>query len=237
MKHTTIQVATPRKRLIFLGTPILVLLLGAGASRWADMTLAPKTTVVSKTGLNNRLNASEESFAGYANAARQFSAGNETGGLALLRSLRDAPLPLDGDQFKSRSLSAYSPQGLLLGLGHRLCAGAKKAAMRGDDATAREYAEALATIGDRVLTDSAPSLKALETAYHFHCFAAQADAVTSGEAGKMARYQADALKSLWRTRFAPRLQEHVYGNGDAEFAAALAREYRVAWGHIRAGEA
>ena len=242
MKRAMVEAVAPRNGLLMVLAPVIVIALGMGATgliQVATQGQKPKKNEV-QNAMTNRLNRSEKSFAGYAEVARTLSAGDEAGGLAKLRSLAEASLPLEGEMFESRTLSGFSPQGLLLGLGHNLCSRARAAALRGDTTTAQEYATALSHMGDRVLGDSSPSLKALETAYYLHSLAAQADAVVPGTAGETARYKFYALRSLWRKQFAPRLSQHNAGASheqEKQFAAELAREYRTAWGQIRAGEA
>ncbi len=219
--------------------PVFVLCIVAGAGR-AVQEVRPLHRPLSAALTTSEANPTEATFLGYKRVEELLS-GNESGALALLQTLAEAPLSVHGNTFHSKELAPFSPQGLLMGMVHSLAHKAVVAIDRGDIDTAFIYGESLRQIGDRLLLDSAPSVSAIQTAYRFHCAAARIQARLRGNAAEpMARHEETMLKAVWNARFAPLLNNHVPGNdarSEARFAAQIAREYREAWSRIRAGEA
>ena len=232
---------TPRTPFLTVLIQVAVMGLVAGVTRLAHEITSPSYELRQTVATRNATNPTEQSMLGYYTVKKRLCAGDDQAALRLLKSLENAPVSVDGNTFSNRELATFSPQGLLMALGNALCDKANRAAEQGDYAVAEQYAAALAHIGDRVLSDSSPTLACVETAHYLHRFAAQvqAKASASGIAGMIAGYRSEALQSLWRRDFAPRLAAHQPTKdvrNEQRFAADLAREYRAAWSRIRAGE-
>ncbi|MBC8134663.1 MAG: hypothetical protein H8F28_02095 [Fibrella sp.] len=224
----------------------LLLLLTGGVRTYTYVSAMPgqsQEDTAKQSRFGKGLNPTEETFAQYATILELLNKNQEEEALSRLRSLLQEPLSMDGNTFRDAHLSHFSPETLLLSVTQTLAKRAQISAKNGDNEMAGRYVDALYGVGDHVLSNPSPSLKALESAHHFLGFAArmQVSVFAKGDYyGAAARYREWALTTLWKKRISPRIESNSStpnGKNEKILAANLAREYRDGWSRIRAGEA